>query len=758
MFSSAKLLVNARRRHSMSEVELGDLDRGALLVFLQSLHPRFCSMEVRTMRRFVVFVIPLLALVLIVPAAGAQDASPVAGGVAGGSVLAALGYPDLVVSSDGTTSDLPATLAAGRYHVVLHNTNKDNIVHLDFYTPPAGTTPEDAIAFYAAATSGESLPDLFYKLTIPGGLVSPPNGTSEALIDLSPGDWYAGIQIESQTQGSQRGQAQALSVTGTMPTLTDPTAAVTASLAEFEIDIPDSVGTGPQIWKITDTGSTPHFLALFMSDGSLTQENIGGNVWVVQWHADADDGHPHSVRIDAGCSQHWGGFFGPVDVDRGRSAARPVSGRVLPERPRYDAHPCLDGDVQSLPSCLTRKGEITMTRIITINRRSSSIPSAGAPARFDRRTLLKSGGALGVAGLALGLLPRSVQFASASQEATPPAMATPVLGKQADGTNIWKVTVSGEDMENRLDLQAFFPGEITINAGDSIWFAEDHPDFHTVYFPVGDQIPALFIPDPEVASPEAGAPPQMVINPEVLMPTPSLAVEGTYPVNSGLDILWDSSMPMLLTFPVPGAYDYRCIPHGAVMKATVVVQEAESELPMDQAGYDALAQEQRAALVEEGKAALAEFANATSEAQADGTTLWTAAAGAGEGQGRVMQFLPNPLEIKAGDSVKWIIQSPGEPHTVTFVGSDATAPEDIKPGKFADGRPKLSVNPQTMLPQGGTSFDGTGYMNSGYMGIPEIGLPMEFTATFTTPGEYLYYCVLHGDAKGNGMTAKLVVT
>jgi len=401
-----------------------------------------------------------------------------------------------------------------------------------------------------------------------------------------------------------------------------------------------------------------------------------------------------------------------------------------------------------------------MTRVprsTTRTRHTSSLPVAGAPARFDRRTLLKSAGALGATGLALGLLPRSVQLASASQQATPPAMATPMVGPQADGTTIWKVTVSGMSMEKGIDLQAFFPGEIVINAGDSIWFAEDEPDFHTVYFPAGGQIPPLFIPDPEVASPQAGAPPQLVVNPDVLLPTSSLTVDGTTPVNSGLDILWDPAVPTILTFPTAGAYDYLCIPHQAVMKAAVVVQEAGSALPMDQAGYDALAQEQMAALVEDGKAALAEFADATSEAQADGTTLWTAAAGAGEGQARVMQFLPNPLEIKAGDSVKWIIQSLGEPHTVTFVGSDATAPEDIKPGKFADGRPKLSVNPQTMLPQGGTSFDGTGYMNSGYMGIPEMGLPMEFTATFPTPGEYLYYCVLHGDAKGNGMAARLIV-
>lgn len=379
------------------------------------------------------------------------------------------------------------------------------------------------------------------------------------------------------------------------------------------------------------------------------------------------------------------------------------------------------------------------------------------PSRIDRRTLLKTGGTLGLSGLALAMLPRSARIASAHQGGTPPPMATPVLGPQADGTNIWKVQVGGMDMENRLDLQAFFPGEITINAGDSIWFAEGMPGFHSVFFPVGGAVPPLIIPDPEQASPAAGAPPNVVLNPAVAFPTPSLVVDGSAPVNAGVDILWDPTVPTMLSFPTAGTYDYLCIPHQAVMKARVVVQEAGAALPMDQAGYDKLAQEQMAALIEEGKAAIAEYAEPVSEQQADGTTLWTAAAGAGEGQARVMQFLPNGLQIKVGDSVKWIIQSPGEPHTVTFVGSGAAAPEDIMPGTYSDGSPKFAINPMTFLPQGGNSFDGTGYLNSGYMGIPEAGLPSEFTATFTAPGEYVYYCVLHGDATGGGMADKLTV-
>jgi plastocyanin len=391
-----------------------------------------------------------------------------------------------------------------------------------------------------------------------------------------------------------------------------------------------------------------------------------------------------------------------------------------------------------------------------MNRMRTNYLATSKPAtqKLDRRSLLKAGGALGLTGLALALLPGGRQFASAHSNHQD-AAGSPVPGLQEDGTNLWKVQVGNMDMENKLDLQAFFPGEITINAGDQIWFAEGMPGFHSVYFGYGAEPPALIVPDPEQASPEAGAPPQMVINPEVAFPGPNMVVDGVNVVNTGIDILWDPAVPTIVTFSTPGTYEYVCIPHQGVMRATVIVQEAGSELLMDQAGYDALAQEQMAALIEEGLAAAAEYAEATAEEQADGSTLWTAAAGAGAGQARVMDFLPKELEIKVGDSVKWVNYSVGEPHTVTFVGEGATPPEDIMPGAFADGSPKFAINPMTLLPQGGDTFDGTGYLNSGYYGLP--GMPTEFTATFTAPGEFIYYCVLHGDAEGGGMAATLRV-
>lgn len=336
---------------------------------------------------------------------------------------------------------------------------------------------------------------------------------------------------------------------------------------------------------------------------------------------------------------------------------------------------------------------------------------------------------------------------------TPPAVAAPEVGPRADGTTLWKVQVGGHDMENKLDFQGFFPGEITINAGDSIWFDYGMGGFHTVTF--ASEIISIIVPDPEAGTPVAG-PPQMIYNPQAVLPSGGTVVDGTAFVNSGADVFLGGA-PVVFSFPTAGTFDYLCIPHGAVMQATVIVQDAGSELPNDQAGYDALATEQIEALRQEGLAEREKYATATATARDDGTTLWEVTAGAGPNQARVMMFLPEALELSVGDTIQFVIQSPNEPHTVSFIGEGEAPPEDLLPGAFADGSPKFAVNPLTFSPQGGNVWSGVGWVTSGYLGIPEAGLPMEWECTFDTEGEFIYYCILHGDAQGNGMAATLKV-
>src|SRR4051794_19767254 len=74
--------------------------------------------------------------------------------------------------------------------------------------------------------------------------------------------------------------------------------------------------------------------------------------------------------------------------------------------------------------------------------------------RVSRRRALHVLGALGLSGIGGQALLRT--SALAQDAATPEAAATPMLGPQADGTNVWMVQVGGMDMENSIDMHAFF--------------------------------------------------------------------------------------------------------------------------------------------------------------------------------------------------------------------------------------------------------------------------------------------------------------
>jgi plastocyanin len=366
---------------------------------------------------------------------------------------------------------------------------------------------------------------------------------------------------------------------------------------------------------------------------------------------------------------------------------------------------------------------------------------------------------LGGAGLATAALMAIGRRAFAQDNGTPPAMATPQIGPQADGSTLWHVKVGEMKMEELIELHSFFPSEITINAGDSIWFDYGMGGFHTISFLSAGDIPPFFIPDPEAGTPVAGAPPKLIYNPDIVLPAGGDSYDGTGYLNSGVDVLRDPSQPFILKFTKAGSYDYRCIPHAAVMRAKVNVQEAGTAAPHTQADYDQMAASEMAKLYDVAKSEKEKYGKATSTQNADGTTSWQLTVGAGGAtRARVQSFLPKEFEIKVGDKVKWVHQAPGEPHSVSFVGPGEVPPDDTTVEQFADGRPKFVQGMQTFMPQGGNVWHGTGWMNSGFMGIPQLGLPMEFEATFDTAGDFTYFCALHGDSQGNGMAAKLKVS
>ncbi|MGE3798559.1 MAG: plastocyanin/azurin family copper-binding protein [Thermomicrobiales bacterium] len=388
----------------------------------------------------------------------------------------------------------------------------------------------------------------------------------------------------------------------------------------------------------------------------------------------------------------------------------------------------------------------------------------------NRRVLLTTGAAgvatlvaasRGMVALASPVSAAARNIVRSQDDATPEAMpmASPMPGPQADGSMLWKVMVGGMDMENAIEYHGFFPGEITINAGDSIWFAYDMPMFHTVTFPGPGDVPPIFIPDPEATAPATPSPlPKLIYNPIMFTGAGEGVVDGSQLVSSPNDVFSDQSIPWIFTFPAAGEYDYFCIPHASVMQGKVIVQEAGSALPADQAAYDQIAADAIAALQAEGLAQIEQFSTPAQTEKEGGGTLWEVATGAGGfSQVRVQRFLPGEITIAVGDSINFVIHSEGEPHTATLVGAGEEPPPDIIEETFADGFPKLVQNMETFLPSESATWSGTGFVNSGFMGIPALGLPMEFEILFDTPGDYIVYCILHGDPEGNRMAGRVTV-
>src|SRR4051812_5073942 len=109
----------------------------------------------------------------------------------------------------------------------------------------------------------------------------------------------------------------------------------------------------------------------------------------------------------------------------------------------------------------------------TISHSASSFASTrpatrGQVEEITRRHLLRLFCGAGLATAAL--LKLGDRLALAQDEGTPMPMATAQLGPRDDGSTVWRVKVGEMQMEEKTEYHAFFPGEITINEGDAIWF------------------------------------------------------------------------------------------------------------------------------------------------------------------------------------------------------------------------------------------------------------------------------------------------
>ncbi len=178
-------------------------------------------------------------------------------------------------------------------------------------------------------------------------------------------------------------------------------------------------------------------------------------------------------------------------------------------------------------------------------------------------------------------------------------------------------------------------------------------------------------------------------------------------------------------------------------------------------------------------------------AQTNETSAKIVAAGGGNSTSPLTSFVPQNIEIKAGDSITWNNPTPvSEPHSVTFMKDNKSFPDFVAPFRvpnltqfqsldpnsnaeplFApipDQPPQtktvVTVNARAFIPvvidstgknvtylpaNSNYTMDGTeSYVNSGWLWpegqAPPGGPPItKFTVTFEKPGTYTYVCNVH---------------
>jgi plastocyanin len=116
-------------------------------------------------------------------------------------------------------------------------------------------------------------------------------------------------------------------------------------------------------------------------------------------------------------------------------------------------------------------------------------------------------------------------------------------------------------------------------------------------------------------------------------------------------------------------------------------------------------------------------------------------AGFGDRGGAANVYAPKVIDVYAGDTIAWRVGGLLEPHTITF-GPTALlqrlSTQTIVPVPQRAGAPRLEINPQIALPTQVATYGGTGYVNSGLLRKGQT-----WRLTFTTPGTFHYYCLLH---------------
>lgn len=305
------------------------------------------------------------------------------------------------------------------------------------------------------------------------------------------------------------------------------------------------------------------------------------------------------------------------------------------------------------------------------------------------------------------------------------------------------------------DANAFFPRTTTIHVGDKVRFVP--VGFHNLDLPKkGGKATALFAPRGTVSGSvdPAGAPywfngqPNLQFNLPALAPKgfgKTFSYSGAKAVQSGLPVI-PKPKPVTVKFTKTGSYTYYCDIHPG-MKATVQVRAKSRSIPSAK-GHAKRIKDQVASAVATAKK--------LSKQAPTGNTVDLGVAG--KGGVEIFAMVPAAKTVPVGTTLTFEMSTGPtyEVHTATFGPGNIEDPKTSYVGKLAASL-EGAIDPAALYPSDPPpavaaltpTLHGIGFWNSGALDRANATpLPPASQVTFTTPGTYTYYCLIHPFMKG----------
>ncbi len=197
------------------------------------------------------------------------------------------GYPELHVTFNGETFDVPTEVDGG-YHVVVLTPTEDTAVYVDFMQYPDGLTIEEATEKALAAGAMDVVEPGW---TFGGGSYAFMNTEVRFIVDLDPGEWQIAASWQADTDDAEEimqlypltvGE-YGVSTAGEM----EPEPDVVMELNDVEFGGLDAaVASGPILFEVRNVGNQPRQMVLLRTDRELTSDDFAS------WFASMESATP----------------------------------------------------------------------------------------------------------------------------------------------------------------------------------------------------------------------------------------------------------------------------------------------------------------------------------------------------------------------------------------------------------------------------------------------------------------------------------